>query len=688
MWLDRLLGAIRVLGSSAALTKNLELMIVESLLLAVGLAVGLLPLLVGLYRPRSRVKGIIAVAFWLAASATFASTLVKYRRPPAHEQLVTDRPIEVQEDHYVSSRTCRACHPRAYATWHASYHRTMTQVATPQSVVGDFDGVELRFAGRTYRLERRGDSFWVDMDDPNWTGNVGDPPRVQRRIVMTTGSHHLQIYWYATGHNRELGMFAFDYRIAEQRWIPDHASFLQPPWPSHQRYPAASSVRWDKSCIKCHTTHGKPRLDVTGSLAPDTHVAEFGIACEACHGPAEQHVRLNRDPLRRYRLHVGDEPDASIVRPDRLSHDLSSQVCGQCHSVFDLYDDDVPNWRNHGFRYRPGDELTKTRHIIRASHDPYQPVTRKLRERDPTLLKDAFWSDGMVRVSGREYTGMIESPCYQRGDLSCMSCHAMHMPADDPRPLSEWADDQLAPGMEGNRACLQCHDEFNDKLSEHTHHTSASTGSLCYNCHMPHTTYGVLKAIRSHQIDSPTISATRETGRPNACNLCHLDKPLSWTAEYLEKWYTTPQPEPTTDERSFAASVLSALRGDAGERALTAWSMGWKPAHQTSGTDWLSPYLIQLLLDPYPAVRFIAYRSLRGLPGFYELEYDFVGSHDERFQAVLRAGKIWKRLQMKHGTASLTTGDAILIGPQGTVNVDVFSALLSERDDRVMILRE
>ena len=51
---------------------------------------------------------------------------------------------------------------------------------------------------------------------------------------------------------------------------------------------------------------------------------------------------------------------------------------------------------------------------------------------------------------------------------------------------------QLRPRMEGNQACVQCHTAFEAKLEEHTHHRAMSTGSLCYNCHLPHTTYGLL----------------------------------------------------------------------------------------------------------------------------------------------------------------------------------------------------
>ena len=32
---------------------------------------------------------------------------------------------------------------------------------------------------------------------------------------------------------------------------------------------------------------------------------------------------------------------------------------------------------------------------------------------DSRFIRDAFWSDGTVRVSGREYNGLIESPCFK-----------------------------------------------------------------------------------------------------------------------------------------------------------------------------------------------------------------------------------------------------------------------------------
>src|SRR5690349_14222391 len=43
-----------------------------------------------------------------------------------------------QKSECVSSANCRSCQPSRYAAWHRSFHRTMTQVASPETVRGNF----------------------------------------------------------------------------------------------------------------------------------------------------------------------------------------------------------------------------------------------------------------------------------------------------------------------------------------------------------------------------------------------------------------------------------------------------------------------------------------------------------------------------------------------------------------------
>ena len=64
-------------------------------------------------------------------------------KPGGDEVLEAAVPGEVRDGGFVSSAACRACHPEEYRAWHRSFHRTMTQVATPASVLGSFDDVEL-----------------------------------------------------------------------------------------------------------------------------------------------------------------------------------------------------------------------------------------------------------------------------------------------------------------------------------------------------------------------------------------------------------------------------------------------------------------------------------------------------------------------------------------------------------------
>jgi len=606
-------------------------------------------------RPFRRVRKLQDLAF-LAVFAAISAC-----RAAAPGRLPSDRPVEIAGDRYVSSQTCRACHPSQYASWHASYHRTMTQVATPESVAANFDNV--RVDAGAMSLSQQGEQLWAEFEDPDLTALR--PGRITRQVVMTTGSHNQQIYWYATGRGRTLGQLPAIWLADERRWIPRRAALMHPPGQA----PFSETGSWNGICVACHTTLGKPAFDTPFGSRPiaaqtvDTTAAEFGVACEACHGPASDHIRLNANPQRRYALHLTATADRSIVHPARLDPRRSAQICGQCHSLWEFADAAAERDANtHGLPYRPGDDLRATRFIAQPTTNANSAIMARLLADDPGFIRDIFWSDGMVRATGREYNGLIESPCYKnasddRHTLTCAACHSMHQTVNDRRSVREWADDQLAPGASANAACVNCHATPSLAGVGHTHHAADSAGSLCMNCHMPYTTYGLLKTIRSHQISSPSVQSTLETGRPNACNLCHLDKTLAWTAASLQDWYRTPTPTLTDDEQSIAATVLTLLKGDAGQRAIVAQSMGWAPAQLASGAAWMAPYLALMQQDSYDAVRHIATRSRATLPAF-------------RRDALPRGNH------------------ALLLNDDGTFDADAVNRLVRARDNRRITYRE
>jgi predicted CXXCH cytochrome family protein len=659
----------------------------------VAIAIGLAAVALVWFRGRrSRTSLALAVVIGATASSlALARALTVQRSVQSRAHLLEAIPEHpLPDDHFVTSATCKACHPAQYATWHASYHRTMTQPATVGSVIANFDSRRLTAHGRRFTIARRGPEFWVEMLDPEWeramiergidADTCRNAPRAWKRVVMTTGSHHMQTYWVAGERDGRLYNFPFVWLRGDERWAPRDDVFLRAPQYRRQ------FATWQDNCIECHSVGGEPHFDRETNTF-DPKVGELGIACEACHGPAEHHIQVNHDPWRRYRYRHGDGDDSTVINPERLSVKAATQLCAQCHSM-NIFRADP---RTGGMRYRAGEELGLTRMVLHANDRQLGPGERgdwprlehHIRRQESTYLSDRFWTDGMTRVSGRENNAMVESACFEGGELSCLSCHSMHQ--SDP-------GDQLKPGMESDGACFQCHDSYRTKVSEHTHHPPESSGSACLNCHMPHTTYGLLKAIRSHLIDSPTVASTLATGRPNACNLCHLDRTLDWTAGRLHEWYGQPKPPEMaaamlagTDESEISAAILWAIKGDAGQRALIAWHMGWEPAQKASGRDWMGIYLGHLLADPYSAVRYIAYRSLKTLRGFEEFDYDFTAEPNLRSEARVAAVSQWVSTR----PLSLDrTGRAVLVDTTGNFDPETLTRISRQRDDRPLDLRE
>ncbi len=600
-------------------------------------------------------------------------------RPAADRSGGLEHPAIVHDEGYVGSDTCQACHPRNHETWHASYHRTMTQAATPAAVLAPFEGSTPALEGRAWALEQDGERFFATPSRaPAIPGSGGEraPPGPRREVVLTTGSHHYQIYWLAALPGLGMEQLPLVWHRAEERWVPRKSMFLAPPAPES----GDETGRWEATCIKCHATNGTRDHSAGG-----TRVAELGIACEACHGPGRTHASWHRDPAHED-LDVPRE--AELVHPARLPKERSAEICGQCHAIRPLVEGQRRAWASEGFSFRPGQDLEASRPLLRGRREENGPALRELLRARDVRLEEYFWPDGEVRVSGREFNGLVESPCYQRGTLTCLSCHEMHPAEGDPRRLSAWADDQLQAGKEGPDACLGCHAPLAEpaQLAEHTHHPPGSAGSACLDCHMPYTTYGLTKAIRSHRISSPSVAAELATGRPGACNLCHLDRTLAWTAERLETWYGHGRPALDEEHATVAASILYALRGDAGQRALLAWALGWPPARAVSGTGWMPFVLSTLLMDPYDAVRWIAVQSVRLDPRYGAFELDFTRwIEDQRNHVRETVLSDW----LEHGLeAAPERRDALLIRPDGSLDEERFRRIFARRDDREVRLNE
>jgi len=578
-------------------------------------------------------------------------------------------PKQESTNGYVSSKACRDCHPDQHASWSRSFHRTMTQVVTPETMAAPAEEFRSNLHGRDFHFFAENDRFFVDVVDPDWDAErvkVGlttipeneKPPYVRRQVVMSTGSHHIQTFWMNGSKGNQLWPVPWVYHVQMKKWIPQLDSFIIPP--EHYR----NNTYWNENCIHCHSTGGEPRLQVPEG--PDTRVGELGIACEACHGPGLKHAEYQTQ-LRKSGV-PGSASEGEIINAARLSHRRSSEVCGQCHSANKF---DGPRKL-----FVPGERLEDSVTLLRFDDEFVQK----------SPMRSSFWNDGTMRLAGRDFSALETSACYQRGEISCLSCHSMHR--------FESPDDQLVPAMNSDAACLKCHETFAEDISSHTHHSPDSPGSRCHNCHMPHTTYGLFKAIRSHRIDSPTSIMTIKHGRPNACVLCHVDRTISWIDGNLVDWYGHEPVTASDRDEEVSPGVMFLLTGDAVQRAVMVWNFGREETRQASGDDWQLPLLAELLDDPYSVVRAAAAQTIRKFPATDDFKYDFLAPAEKRQKARADLINAWDQHRSSSGQPAGSVSRSadrlrqLLLTPAGARDSARLKALLPLRDDRDIYFAE
>ena len=139
------------------------------------------------------------------------------------------------------------------------------------------------------------------------------------------------------------------------------------------------------------------------------------------------------------------------------------------------------------------------------------------------------------------------------------------------------------------------------------------------------------------------------------------------------------------DDETISDTVNLLLKGDAVQRTIAAASLSWQPAVNISGSEWQPPLLAHLLEDPYSAVRYVAYRSLKTFAGFEDFEYDFVASEIHRTEARIRAMAIWNQ---QRSDREVTGKTLVLIGPDGELLQSELKRLTKLRNDRKLTLSE
>jgi tetratricopeptide (TPR) repeat protein len=401
---------------------------------------------------------------------------------------------------FVGRETCVECHKKENDLWLGSHHDLAMDIATEETVLGDFNNYEFRQRGKTHRMFRREGKFFINTPGP--TGEFED-----FEITYTFGYTPLQQYLVPFEGGR-LQCLPIAWDTEHERWfhLADTVYKGQDVGHGNWLYWTNQAQNWNGMCADCHTTNLRKNYDPDKKTF-NTTWSEIDVSCEACHGPASDHINWANLPEGSRPMDVNT---GLIVRTRDLDNKELVSVCARCHSrraILGDYENDNSDLLN----YMIPQLIT-------------QPV---------------YYADGQILDEDYEYGSFTQSKMFEKL-VKCSDCHDSHS-------VRTLEDD--------NKLCLKCHrPDLYDTPRHHFHKMAVDTvmprlinrgepayvqgtGAQCVNCHMVGRYYMGNDYRRDHSFRIPRPGLTESIGTPNACNDCHKDKTTAWSLTYIRKWY-------------------------------------------------------------------------------------------------------------------------------------------------------
>jgi hypothetical protein len=411
--------------------------------------------------------------------------------------------------HYVGSKTCQACHPLHFtAQSHTLHTKIFHPVQSPDEILGDFT-----------------------TPNPLVTFKKED-------IEFVVGSAWEQVYLYRKGE--DLYPFPAKWMVLTKEWVPFkiHTS-MQTPASTH--------------CNGCHTTGYNPK----------THdFVEYGVRCEACHGPGGLHVAHMTQVTRTDCLICHEAKHPEGFKGD-LVVSVKNSLCGQCHTrgktVIQTDHGEVTAF-NFPIRYLShelnatfvpstlesdpkqnywwNNRLAKKRHQEFAdfSLSKHARALKDLHQK-PNPHNDRPVSDACLQCHSQDYRSAPKNHkptlvTAQEG-LTCVTCHEPH------------GLDRSAPSLlTASDRCGACHlsPTAKGEIERYgaSHFPCPSDQVTCVDCHMPRIVKsGGTFSMHSHAFKIVPPEATKQYGMPNSCQngACHQDRTTEWAIDAYRRFY-------------------------------------------------------------------------------------------------------------------------------------------------------
>ncbi len=516
---------------------------------------------------KSRLIFYTAIAVFLSWSVTViiqscSGKKADFSKRPADLKEVMQLEYDSMMAIYVGSEACLECHEPEYNDWLGSHHDKSMMLADEASVYGDFENVTFSSQGVTSRFYKVDGKYFVNTEGPD--GSYRD-----YEILYTFGFTPLQQYIieFPKG-NFQCLRTAWD--TEEKKWFdlyPDmkivHDEWLH--W-------TKGGLSWNIMCSDCHSTLVKKDFDEV-SESYNTTFSIINVSCEACHGPARQHMDIVKSESYDETLDSGQYDHGMYLNRFTKPREMVDQ-CARCHSLRTQFTD----FYDHKGLFM----------------DHYAP----------DVLRDGIYhADGQILGEVYVYGSFLQSKMY-RMNVKCNDCHNVH---------------SVKLKLEGNALCNQCHVKEKYDVYEHHFHEINTEGAECVSCHMIGRYYMVNDYRRDHSFRIPRPDLSVKYGTPNACNDCHDDQSYQWSDDYINQWYGPDRPYHFSETLAFARtrdpgalSSLIKLADSVGEapmaRATALWYLSQFPDQQATDA------LIRQLNDADPFLRYTSANSLAQLP--------------------------------------------------------------------------
>jgi tetratricopeptide (TPR) repeat protein len=431
----------------------------------------------------------------ILATAAIICSVPLYIYRIDHQAAIVGR--QTEKASFAGSQKCAECHKIQYDHWKGSHHDLAMDIASDETVLGNFDNVTYQYFGSESRFYRKNGEFWVQTQGPK--GRMGD-----YQIKYVFGVNPLQQYLIPFPGGR-LQCLPIAWDAIRNRWY-----HLNPEAPVHfddWLYWTNAGQNWNGMCAECHSTNLKKNYDAVTDTYRTTW-SEIDVGCEACHGPGSRHVAWAELPAmarpQNYKNYELTIDTGSLSARDQVER------CAPCHSRRAILGD--------------------------YTHHEKDLLDSLL----PTLLNDGlYYPDGQILDEVYVYGSFTQSKMYHR-DVRCSDCHDVH---------------RVKPLRRGNALCLQCHRAAVYDSREHHFHKGVGdsgapikdrhgavlfevgSGAQCAQCHMPGRVYMGIDYRPDHSFRVPRPDLSIQLNTPNACNRCHWAKSAQWADQVITQWY-------------------------------------------------------------------------------------------------------------------------------------------------------